>query len=287
MANLKGATFDKQIKNAKIRIEARGQSRHQKQEQHLTHSNALALKRDNYLKSFAEYASSLNTNETKLNNYLNDKVVSGFLQQKAETLSAKSAENFTRGFSALTDALKNTGISTNISKEVFNAHVNYIREQKETQQISTNRDIHNVQEVIRELNAVNPSFGTLATIQSSLGLRVSEAIDLYKNSNAYIKQDNMIHNLTGKGNHIYDPKPISLELQNLLNKGEEVSYQAYQNELNKLDLTSHDFRYTYVKERVEELLNKISYKEALSIVSKEINHIRPDITEWYLSQTSF
>lgn len=286
MANLKGSSFEKQLKNGKIRIEARGISRHQK-EAHLTHSNAIALKRDQYFKEFANYASSLNRGENKLNRYLDNKTVESFLQQKTESLSLRSAENYTRGFSALTDALKSTGITVNVNKEIFNSHVNYLRENKEVISISANRDIENIKEVINNLNKIDYNLGAIATIQSSLGLRVSEAIELFKNAKDYIGKDNMIRGLVGKGNHLYEAKAISLELQQVLNKSEEVNYQAYQKELKALGITSHDMRYTYVKERMEELLNNVTYKEALSTISKEINHTREDITEYYLSKTSF
>ncbi|MCK9492531.1 MAG: hypothetical protein M0Q24_10620 [Sulfurimonas sp.] len=287
MANLKGLTFEKQIKNAKIRIEARGQSRHNKQDLHLTHSNSLALKRDYYLKSFTEYVTSLKHNEAKLNNYMNNKIISKFLKYKTATLSQKSAINFTRGFSALTDALKNSGVTIIIDKSVFDTHVNFIKKNNEDNQKTENRDIQNIQEVIRELNHIHPSFAALATLQSSLGIRVSEAIELLQNPQIYIKQDNMIHGLVGKGNHKYEPKPLANELIEILKNSETVNYQSYQNALKSMNITSHDMRYTYVKNRIEQLLKSKNYKEALLIVSKEINHHRSKITEYYLSRTSF
>ncbi|MFT7005127.1 MAG: hypothetical protein ACJAWW_002496 [Sulfurimonas sp.] len=287
MSNLKGSTFEKQIKNAKIRIEARGQSRHHKQDLHLTHSNALALKRDYYLKSFAKYATSLNASESKLNGYMTNNIVKSFLEQKTVSMSQKSAINFTRGFSALQDGLKTTGISVTVDKNIFDSHVNFIKQNKEDKQNSENRDIQNLKDVITELHIINPSFATLATLQSNLGIRVSESIELLNHPDKYIQQDNMIHNLIGKGNHIYQPKPLSMELRQLLSKSETVHYQSYHNALKSMNITSHDLRYTYVKNRMEQLLKNKNYKEALLIVSKEINHHRAEITEYYLSQTSF
>ncbi|WP_345992393.1 hypothetical protein [Sulfurimonas sp. HSL-1716] len=287
MANLKGSTFSKQIVNAKIRIEARGIGRYQKQDLHLTHSNALALKRDYWLKSFAEYASSLKLNETKLNNYMNNQIVNDFLTLKTAHLSQKSAINFIRGFSALVDALKSTGVTANVDKNVFDLHVNKVKQSKRNQQKTQNRDIKDIESVINELYEINPSFAAMAKLQSSLGLRVSEGIELLKNSDQYIKQDNAIQGLVGKGNHVYEPKPLTMELRQLLKQNQTVSYQSYQNALKSLGLTSHRMRFTYVRNRMEQLLKTTSYKEALAIVSKEINHVRPSITAWYLSQTSF
>ena len=54
MGNLKGGSFDKQIRNALIRLDARGQGRY-KTDSRKTHSNALAKKREMYLKDFARF----------------------------------------------------------------------------------------------------------------------------------------------------------------------------------------------------------------------------------------
>ena len=296
MSSLKGSTLEKQIKNAKIRLEARGTSRYKgindknkniKQKQHLTHSNALAIKRDYYLKSFTEYAKSLNKNETKLNQYMNNNIVKDFLNFRTESLSQKSAIDYTRGFSALVDGLKSTGITANVDKSIFNSHVKFIKENKEDKALSKNRDIKNIKEVIKELKVINPSFASIATLQASLGIRVSESIQLLQFPERYMQQDNMIHGLIGKGNHKYEPKALTKELIQILKNSKTINYQSYQNALKSMSITSHDLRYTYVKNRMEELLKIKSYKEALKTISKEINHHRSEITEYYLSQTSF
>jgi len=306
MSNLKGSSFEKQIKNAKIRLEARGESRYLKQDQHLTHSNALALKRDNMLSSFADYATSLNRDETKLNQYMNDETITNFLKERTASLSAKSAENFTRGFSALINGLKNKGVSVNAHKKTFDTFVKTVKDTEQNNKNScTQRDIKDLDTVLHKLNNINPSFSAIATLQSNLGVRVSEAIELYKNPDKYLNQDNTVQNLVGKGNHIYDPKPITKEIISILSNSSTVSYSSYQKALTSLNLTSHDFRYTYVKNRMEELLQNnnheslknnnheslkninSSYEKALRIISKEINHHRPIITQAYLSQTSF
>ena len=287
MANLKGSTFEKQIKNAKIRIEARGQSKYNKQDLNLTHSNALALKRDYYLKSFAEYASSLNLLEPKLNNYLTNDIVKSFLEKKTSSMSLISAINFTRGFSALTTALSEKGISTGMSKETYDSHVKLLKQIKDEKVKVGNRNIENIHEVIRNLHNINPAFAKLALLQSNLSLRVSEGIELLKNGSKYIQQDNIVHNLIGKGSLPYGPKPLSLELQRVLMKRETVNYQSYQNALKTMNITSHDMRYTYVINRMNQLLHTKNYKESLRIISYEINHKREEITEYYLSQTSF
>ena len=287
MANLKGSTFYKQIKNAKIRLEARGQSRHNKKDEHLTHSNALALKRDSYLKSFAEYATSLNSSQNKLNQYMTNETIVNFLHKKTESMSLKSAINFTRGFSGMLDGLKQTGITISADKQVFNDFVPYLKETKQPSQKTYNREIEKLQEVLNKVSIKSPSAGAIATIQSKLGLRVSEARELLNNSQKYLTDRNTIENLKGKGNHIYQPIPISKELYQLIQNNQAIPYQQYREILKELNIKSHDFRFTYVKERMEQLVKSMPYKEALLKVSKEINHKRAEITTYYLSQTSF
>ncbi len=287
MANLKGSTFEKQIKNAKIRLEARGQSRHNKKDEHLTHSNALALKRDNYLKSFAEYAISLHLSENKLNQYMTNEMITNFLHKKTENMSLKSSINFTRGFSGLMDGLKHTGITISTDKQIFNDFVSHLKDIKQPNQKTYSREIEKLQEVLNAISLKSPSAGAIATIQAKLGLRVSEARELLNNSQKYLTAQNTIEGLKGKGNHLYKAIPISKELYQLITNNKAISYQQYREVLKELNIKSHDFRFTYVKNRMEQLVKTLSYKEALLKVSKEINHKRAEITTYYLSQTSF
>ena len=287
MANLKGSTFDKQIKNAKIRLEARGQSRHNKKDEHLTHSNALALKRDSYLKCFAEYAASLNSLQNKLNQYMTNEIIANFLQEKTENMSLKSAINFTRGFSAMLTGLQNTGITVEADKELFNTVVSHLKDSKQPIQKTYNREIEKLQDVLNVVSIKSPSAGAIATIQAKIGLRVSEARELLNNSQKYLTSKNTIANLKGKGNHTYESIAISKEMYNLIKNNQAISYQEYRKILKELNIKSHDFRYTYVHTRMEELVKSMPYKEALLKVSQEINHKRAEITTYYLSQTSF
>ena len=89
MANLKGSTFEKQIKNALIRLDARGQKRYGTASR-LTHSNALMKKREMYLKDFANYLSNnKGIQEGKLNNYFKEEYISDFLNERLSELLPK------------------------------------------------------------------------------------------------------------------------------------------------------------------------------------------------------
>ena len=65
MANLKGGTFEKQLKDAFHRLEAFGVSRVGKND-NLTHSDKLAEKREMYLKDITSFFKSQNINKREL-----------------------------------------------------------------------------------------------------------------------------------------------------------------------------------------------------------------------------
>ena len=70
--NLKGSTFEKNIKNYMSRANARGTSRHNTSSKNI-HSNAVNTKREMYIRDFSIYATSLNFEKWnvpyKLDNY--------------------------------------------------------------------------------------------------------------------------------------------------------------------------------------------------------------------------
>ena len=94
--------------------------------------------------------------------------------------------------------------------------------------------------------------------------------------------------MNGKGNHIYEAKPVSFELeQKLLNNQDElISKSTYYYDLQKNDISSHNFRFTSARYKFEEKLNSgISEKEAKLQISQELNHKREAITDYYLKRT--
>ncbi|TMX37523.1 integrase, partial [Vibrio rotiferianus] len=45
---------------------------------------------------------------------------------------------------------------------------------------------------------------------------------------------------------------------------------------------AHGLRHSYAQERMSELQKNMTYEKALEVVSQEMGHFRPDITEVYL-----
>ena len=286
MANLKGGSFEKQIKDAFHRLEAFGVGRVDKND-NLTHSDKLAEKREMYLKDISDYFTSQNLND-KLNTLLTKDNLDKFFNQRLEDLSTKTQENYLRGFSSMLKGLEQQNINIPVhleDKDFFDDKVKGIKDQAET--IIENRYIDNVKDVIKNLYEDRTISGLIAQTQYELSIRQAEAFELLKNPNKYI-ENGRVENLIGKGNHSYDSKEISFELeQKLLNNQKQlISKSTYYEDLKKYNISTHDFRFTSARDKFEEKINSgISEKEAKLQISSELNHKREEITDYYLNRT--
>ena len=286
MANLKGGNYQKQIKDAFHRLEAFGVRRVGKND-NLTHSDKLAEKRNMYLKDISNYFTSQNLTD-KLNALMTKDNLDKFFIERLENLSIKTQEGYYRGFSSMLKGLEQQNIYIPIhseDKDFFNKRVEIIKDQAET--IIENRYIDNVENVISNLYENRYISGLIAECQYELSIRQAEAFELVYNPLKYLQNGN-VENLVGKGNHIYEPKEISFELeQKLLNNQEElISKSTYYYDLQRYDISSHDFRFTSARDKFEEKLNSgISEKEAKLQISSELNHKREAITDYYLKRT--
>ena len=286
MANLKGGSFEKQIKDAFHRLEAFGVGRVGKND-NLTHSDKLAEKREMYLKDITSFFKSQNLND-KLNTLFTKQNLDNFFNERLENLSSKTKENYLRGFSSMLKGLEQQNIYIPLhleDKSFFDDRVKIIKD--EADYIIENRYIHNVDNVIKNLYADRAISGLIAQTQYELSIRQSEAFELVKNPNKYL-DNGYIVDLVGKGNHKYMAKEISFELeQKLLNNSYDlIDKSTYYNDLQKYDISSHDFRFTSARDKFEDILkNGISEKEAKVKVSQELNHKREAITDYYLRRT--
>lgn len=286
MANLKGGNFEKQIKDAFHRLEAFGVSRVGKSD-NLTHSDKLAEKREMYLKDITSFFKSKNLNN-KLNTLFTKENLNNFFNSRLENLSSKTQENYLRGFSSMLKGLEQQNIYIPLlleDKDFFNDRVAIIKDEADI--IIENRYIENVDNVIKSLYEDRAISGLIAEIQYNLSIRQSEAFELVKNPNKYLDSGYVV-DLVGKGNHKYNPKEISFELeQKLLNNSYDlIDKSTYYQDLKSYDISSHDFRFTAARDNFENMLkNGISEKEAKLKVSEELNHKREAITDYYLKRT--
>lgn len=283
MANLKGGTFEKQLKDAFHRLEAFGVGKND----NLTHSDKLAQKREMYIKDVTNFFQSQNLN-SKLNALFTKENLDRFFNQRLENLSSKTKENYLRGFSSMLQGLEQKNIYIPLfleDKEFFNDKVKIIKSEADI--IIENRYINNVDDVIKNLYQIREISGLIAETQYELSIRQAEAFELVKNPLKYIN-NGFVNDLVGKGNHRYEQKEISFELEQKLlnNKASLIDKSTYYNDLQKFDISSHDFRFTSARDKFEKKIkNGISEKEAKLQISQELNHKREAITNYYLRRT--
>jgi integrase len=284
MANLRGGTLDKQLKDAFHRMESFGVKRHGSSD-HQTHSNGLASKREMYLRDFKNFMENTQI-DGKLNQAINADNMDKFLEQRMENLSRTSREDYTRGWSSMVQGLQESNVSISLDKNYFDQKVTEIKEMP-SEDIITGR-ANNVDNVIKELYKARYESGVIAEVQYTIGLRVSEAIELVKNYEKYIENGEVVE-LIGKGNHKYEPKGISPQLVAKIALVEHVPSQGtYRNDLSEVtdgQHTPHDFRYSYAeREYHSKIEDSVEYHQALREVSEGLNHSRESMTLYYMKR---
>jgi integrase len=285
MANLRGGTLDKQVADAFHRMESFGIKRHGSND-HQTHSDGVASKREMYLRDFKNYMEN-NQIDDKLNQALTSDNMDKFLEQRMENLSRTSREDYTRGWSSMIQGLQESNVSIELNKNYFDQKVAEIKEMP-SEDIITGRAIKDVNHVIKELYSTRYESGVIAEVQYSLGLRINEAVELVKNYEKYIENGEVVE-LIGKGNHKYEPKEISPLLVAKIALVEHVPSQGtYRNDLSEVtdgQHTPHDFRYSYAeREYHAKIEDGVEYHQALREVSEGLNHSRESMTLYYLKR---
>lgn len=286
MANLKGSSFDKQIRDANFRLAAYGEP---KGDDHKTHSNAQGEKREMYLNDFKQFAED-NGLEGKMNELMTPGNLDKFLEERLEGLQANTIENYASGFKSLLDGLEEQNIT--IPREDYDFTEKGQELALEAPEIE--QEIRGLQgqeeEIFDSLFEKSHELGTLAQLQLEEGFRISEAQEILTNPDKYIKTapdgSHRLEDVVGKGGHIYSPKEISQDLASKLNNCNEIPSQStYNRELKEFNVSSHDFRFQYAKNEYERLEPTMPKEEALLTISEELNHHRAEITEYYLSRT--
>jgi hypothetical protein len=290
MANFRGGTFDKQIKDAFHRTLRFGEGRHLT-EDNFTHSVALAEKREMYLRDFKEYLEQKGITEGKINQYMSQDTIRDFLEQRTIELSPKTSLDYIAGFNSLLKGLEQSRIDipANPSQNDFLKDFREIfRNEMKELEAERGRYIQNLDQKLDALREIRYESYTIAKLQSETGLRVAEAMEVAKNFEKYYNQETgKLEKVIGKGNHEYQPKEISYQLAQEIKKMENIQhYNTYNKDLKSVGINrSHDFRVTYAKDLLTSKLEQgIEYKEALVEVSQEINHHRPEMTEYYLNR---
>lgn len=290
MANLKGGTWDKQIRNAHIRLNAGFSKSKHGTDSHLTHSTATREKREMYLKDFKQYAEDKGL-EGKLNDLITEDNLDSFFTERLDDLAYGTQEDYIRGWSGLIQGLQQSNITIDVDTSFFNEVVGAYKE------YAVDRG-----EIIGEPKAVTTPFhptyvmgelseplGALVQLQKETGIRVSEAYNVINDLEKHLN-DLKLLNIVGKGGQKYQAKIISLELKLMLLKLREnnvvlPAQSTYYRQLQNFGMSSHDIRAFYALELYNSKIESgLSHEESCLFVSKEINHHRIQITEYYIAK---
>ena len=296
MANLRGGTFQKQVKDAFFRLEKMGNSRHNKYVKGFVSLNRLKQAKVmlNKFSNYLQQERGINTG--KINEYMNDKeILRDFAEKEIfkHDYAPSTVQEYASLFSKVVENLAHNNVS--ISQEAVSYAKELYQEAKETfksDQYETGRYVDNLQDKLYSLYNNNFASGVIAEVQATMGLRISEAYEVVRNFDNYYNPDNStIEGLIGKANHEYMPKEIPY---NLVQKIEAIhnnnapipSPNAYREDLKEVGIPkSHDLRITYAKDLYDSLKDRgYSEREALKAVSQELNHNRLEITQYYLAR---
>jgi len=281
---LRGGTFDKQIRNALMRTEKFGQNRHNTDSKGI-HSQAVFEKREMYLNDFKKYAENNNLTG-KLNTLMTNEHIQNFLNIRLENKASNTSENLIRGFSAMVDSLRNSNIDISVDKNIFNDKVIEIKNNNNSV-IRLNRAVDNPDRVINNLYKKHYHSGVMAEATLETSFRLLETIELTSNLDKYLDRDtNTVSGIIGKGGQEYQAKQISPSLIAKIDMiDKHISKSTYMADLRGESISSHDFRYSFASNTYNEQINQgKSLQEALIYTSKEMNHHRSQITQYYLSR---
>ena len=286
MANLKGGTIAKQEKDIFHRLSAFSTGRRGKDD-HLTHSNELAIKREMYVRDYVAHMKQMGL-EGKINQTMTNENISTFLNQRLEGLKSSTQENYVRGFSSLVQGLQEVNISVSVERSVFDEKVEHIKTLAEPD-TRTGLAISNLSQKVEQLYEKRFETGVLSEVMKDLGIRISESYELVRNIDNYYNPSNgTIENLVGKGNHIYNEKSITSELVEKIRACDVLpSQNTLRNDLKEVGVNNpHMIKYTFAKSEFEKKINEegVEYHQALREVSEELNHSRESMSLFYIGK---
>jgi len=286
MANLKGSDFQKQIRDARIRTDFRGQKKAEIQGKNFARSHSIVYARESQLHDFANFLQNQEINEGKLNQHFTEKNLENFFKERISALSASSANTYISGFNGLLKGLEHANIK--IDSDYDSIAKNFTKElqkQSKEQPIKTGRYISK-SEFQKNIQKLPPHICSISRLQYQYGFRLSEAIKIASTPFKYI-ENNKIIGVRGKGGRSYKPKCISLQMKKDLKNPVKISKSTYQKAINKaFDKSNHDLRLSYAKNLVDKMTKEgNSLLSSLRATAEEMNHSRLEITKYYLART--
>ena len=282
MANLKGSSFEKQIRDARIRTDARGQKKAELQNKNFARSHVIVNTRESQLNDFATFLQNQGIHEGKLNQHFTEKNLQSFFKERISALSSSSANTYISGFNGLLKGLKNANISIKVEHDaIAKSFTKELQKQSKEQPIKTGRYISK-SEFQQNIQKLPSHMQPIARLQYQHGFRVEEALKIVRNPEKHI-QNSKIGGVQGKGGRIYKQKRISQAMKKDLQRALKIGKSTYQKAVNKAFKTfNHNFRLSYAVNKVEELKREgMSQIAAQRATSEEMNHSREETTRYY------
>lgn len=288
MANLKGADFLQQIRDAKIRLDARGIKRYgENRNSALAHSHRILENRVQILKRFAQYLESIGF-VGKLNRAITLENMSNFFEQEIVSMSSRSREMFFSSYANLVKGLrsKNITINVDVNFEFFQRCKDKYFGRPDDQEYQVDRYI-NPEHYNEMEQKIAPRSRLVFHLQYNYGFRSSEAVKIGKNIEQYVKND-VVTGVRGKGGQVYPDKIVKEHTYKLFEEnGKGISLKQYLSDKNGVLIKNrpHDLRLSFAVNLFRSLvLNGVSENEAHLIVSKEMNHHRKYMSIYYLDR---
>ena len=285
MANLKGSDFQKQIRDARIRTDARGQKKADIQGKNFARSHVIVQTRESQLQDFANFLQNQGISEGKLNQHMTSKNLENFFKERVSELAESSANTYISGFNGLLKGLQNANITINVNHDsIAKSCTKELQKNIKERPIKVGRYISK-SEFIQNIQKLPTHLQPMARLQYQQGFRIAEALKIAKNPEKYIK-NNKIVGVQGKGGRTYKPKRISPQMKNDLKKSIKISKSGYQKAINRaFNKSNHDLRLSYAKNQVEQITKEgNSLLTALRSTAEELNHSRLEITRYYLDR---
>lgn len=284
MANLKGSSFVKQIRDALIRLDARGTKRTGNARfDGLAHSHAVLEKRRQILEDFSRFL-SCEMFAGKLNQLMTPELIAMFLQQRTDMMVLSTIENYIANFSALVKGLrfKNISIPEKTDFEFFQRLKDQLgRPNPNIFQTGRYMDEDAVQEM---LNRLPYRSKVVATIQFKLCFRASEALLIANNPLKYLI-NLTITDVKGKGGQVYPDKLVDSELAELIHSALPISRSTYYRDQRKAlqgRNRPHDLRLSHICDLYDSLRDSgESHEQSMTKASKASNHHRSSVTGGY------
>lgn len=284
MANLKGSSFAKQIRDALIRLDARGTKRiGDARFDGLAHSHAVLEKRRQILKDFSRFLTSEGYSG-KLNLLMTPEYITQFLHERTQRMDLSTIENYIANFSALVKGLrlKNIMIAETTDYEFFQRLKDQLgRPDPTVFQTGRYMDENAVQTMLEWLPHRSR---VVAILQYKLCFRASEALLIANNPKKYLNGLTVL-GVKGKGGQVYPDKPIDAELADLLYSALTISRSTYYRDQRKAlqgKNRPHDLRLSHICDLYDSLRDSgESHEQSMSKASKASNHHRSSVTGGY------